>query len=177
VVLGVFALNFITPQLVKRLFSTAETSNLLAAGLGVGILIVPLVASISEDAMRAVPDSLRQAAYGLGSKPWHVSLRVVVPAALSGIVAAIILAISRAIGETMVVALAAGNAGILSVSPLEGGITLTGAIAALAIGSDQVAGDDAAFQSLFFVGLLLFVMTFVLNVISERVVRRYRQRY
>lgn len=177
VVLGVFALNFITPQLVKRLFSTAETSNLLAAGLGVGILIVPLVASISEDAMRAVPDSLRQAAYGLGAKPWHVSLRVVVPAALSGIAAAIILAISRAIGETMVVALAAGNAGILTANPLEGGITLTGAIAALAIGSDQVAGDNAAFQSLFFVGLLLFVMTFVLNIISERVVRRYRQRY
>ncbi len=177
VVLGVFALNFITPQLVKRLFATAETSNLLAAGIGVGILIVPLVASISEDAMRAVPDSLRQAAYGLGAKPWHVSIRVVVPAALSGIVAAMILAVSRAIGETMVVTLAAGNAGILTVNPLEGGITLTGAIAALAIGSDQVAGDDAAFLSLFFVGLVLFAGTFVLNVISERVVRRYRQRY
>lgn len=177
VVVGVFALNFITPQLVKRLFSTAETSNLLAAGLGVGILIVPLIASISEDAMRAVPDSLRQAAYGLGAKPWHVSLRVVVPAALSGIVAAIILAISRAIGETMVVALAAGNSGILTLDPLKGGITMTGAIAALAIGSDQVAGDNAAFQSLFFVGLALFVMTLGLNVISERVVRRYRQKY
>ncbi len=177
VVLGVFALNFITPQLVKRLFASAETSNLMAAGIGVGILIVPLVASISEDAMRAVPDSLRQAAYGLGAKPWHVSLRVVVPAALSGIMAAIILAVSRAIGETMVVALAAGNAGILTVNPLEGGITLTGAIAALAIGSDQVAGDDAAFLSLFFVGLVLFVVTFILNVVSEQVVRRYRQRY
>lgn len=177
VVLGVFALNFITPQLVKRLFATAQTSNLLAAGIGVGILIVPLVASVSEDAMRSVPDSLRQAAYGLGAKPWHVSIRVVVPAALSGIVAAILLAGSRAIGETMVVALAAGNAGILTVNPLEGGITMTGAIAALAIGSDQVAGDNAAFQSLFFVGLVLFGLTFCLNVISERFVRRYRQRY
>ena len=177
VVLGVFALTFITPRLVKPLFSTAETSNLLAAGIGVGILIIPLVASVSESAMRAVPNALRQAGYGLGAKRWHVSLRVVLPASLSGIVASIILAASRAIGETMVVALAAGNAGILTTIPLKGGITLTGSIAALAIGSDQVAGDNAAFQSLFFVGLLLFILTFVLNVISERVVRRYREVY
>jgi phosphate transport system permease protein len=177
VVLGFFALTFITPNVVKSLFGSASQSNFLAAGIAVGILIVPLVASISEDAMRAVPAALREASYGLGAKRWHTSLRVVVPAALSGIVAAMILAVSRAIGETMIVALAAGTNGILTLSPLDGGLTMTGAMAQLAIGSDQVAGAVAAFQSLFFVGLVLFAMTFLLNVVSERVVRRFRNKY
>jgi phosphate transport system permease protein len=177
VVLGFFALTFITPNLVKNLFGEASNSNFLAAGIAVGVLIIPLVASVSEDAMRAVPTALREASYGLGAKRWHTSLRVVVPAALSGIAAAMILAVSRAIGETMIVALAAGTNGIMNFSPLNGGLTMTGAMAQLAIGSDQVAGAVAAFQSLFFVGLVLFFMTLALNVMSERIVRRFRQRY
>ena len=177
VVLGFFALTFITPNIVKGLFDSASQSNFLAAGIAVGVLIVPLVASVSEDAMRAVPSALREASYGLGAKRWHTSLKVVLPAALSGIVAAMILAVSRAIGETMIVVMAAGLNGILTLSPLDGGLTMTGAMAQLAIGSDQVAGAVAAFQSLFFVGLVLFFMTFALNVLSERIVRRFRNRY
>ena len=144
-----------------------------------GILIIPLVASVSEDALSAVPLSLREASYGLGAKKWHTTVRVVLPAAISGVAASLILAVSRAIGETMVVAIAAGAAGgsLLTLNITEGGQTMTGAMASLAIGSDQVAGDNAAFQSLFFVGLLLFAFTLLLNIISERVVRRYRQRY
>lgn len=179
VVIGFFALTFITPELMARIWSSTEVFNLGAAGIGVGILIIPLVASVSEDALSAVPDSLRAASFGLGAKKWHTTVRVVLPAAISGVVASLILAISRAIGETMVVAIAAGAAGgsLLTLNVTEGGQTMTGAMASLAIGSDQVAGDNAAFQSLFFVGLLLFVLTLVLNIISERVVRRYRQRY
>jgi phosphate transport system permease protein len=177
VVLGFFALQFITPNIVRGLFPGAQSANFLAAGIAVGILTVPLVASVSEDAMRAVPTALREASYGLGAKRWHTALRVVFPAAISGIIAAIILGISRAVGETMVVALAAGLNGIFTLNPLEGGLTMTGAIANLAVGSDQVAGDVAAFQSLFFVGLVLFALTLGLNVVSGRLVRRYRQRY
>ena len=179
VVLGYFALRFITPDILRNLWDATQQSNLMAAGIGVGILIIPLVSSVSEDAMQAVPRALRDASYGLGAKKWHTSLRVVFPAALSGIVAALILGLSRAIGETMVVAIAAGATGgsLLQLNPLNGGQTMTGAMASLAIGSDQVAGGVAAFQSLFFVGLLLFLMTLVLNMGSERLVRRFRQRY
>jgi phosphate transport system permease protein len=177
VVLGFFALQFITPNVVRGLIPGAQSANFLAAGIAVGILTIPLVASVSEDAMRAVPSSLREASYGLGAKQWHTALRVVFPAAISGIIAAVILGISRAIGETMVVALAAGLNGIMTFNPTEGGLTMTGAIANLAVGSDQVAGDAAAFQSLFFVGMVLFLLTLGLNIISGRLVRRYRQRY
>ena len=177
VVLGFFALQFLTPTVVRGLFPGAESANFLAAGIAVGILTVPLIASVSEDAMRAVPLSLREASYGLGAKRWHTALRVVFPAAISGIIAAVILGMSRAVGETMVVALAAGLNGIMNLDPTGGGLTMTGAMANLAVGSDEVAGDNAAFQSLFFVGLVLFALTLSLNVISERLVRRYRQRY
>ncbi len=179
VVLGFFALTFVTPQFMQRLWTETEVFNLGAAGIGVGILIIPLVASVSEDALRAVPLSLREASYGLGARKWHTTLRVVLPAAISGIMASFILAVSRAIGETMVVAIAAGAAGgsLLTLDITEGGQTMTGAMASLAIGWDQVAGDNAAFQSLFFVGLLLFLITLTLNIVSDRIVRRYRQRY
>lgn len=177
VVLGFFALQFISPQIVRGVFPSAESANFLAAGIAVGILTVPLVASVSEDSMRAVPYALREASYGLGAKQWHTALRVVFPAALSGIIAAVILGISRAIGETMIVALAAGLNGIMTFNPIQGGLVMTGAMANLAVGSDQVAGDNAAFQSLFFVGLVLFVITLTLNIISGRAVRRFRQRY
>ena len=179
VVLGFFALTWISPNVVQAIFTNAKGFNLLAAGIGVGILTIPLVASISEDALRAVPNALREASYGLGSRKLRTSMRVVVPAAISGIVAAMILAISRAVGETMVVALAAGaTAGSLfTVNPLGPGQTLTGAMASLAAGSDQVTGDTAAFQSLFFLGLLLFLMTLGLNVLGDTFVRRTRQKY
>jgi phosphate transport system permease protein len=179
VVLGFFALTWISPNVVQAIFTDAKGFNLLAAGIGVGILTIPLVASISEDAMRAVPLALREASYGLGARRLRTSLRVVVPAAISGIVAAMILAISRAIGETMVVALAAGaTAGSLfTLNPLGPGQTLTGAMASLAAGSDQVTGNSAAFQSLFFVGLLLFAMTLGLNILGDTFVRKTRQSY
>ena len=179
VVLGFFALTFINPVLVRTLFSEAKASTLMAAGIGVGVLTVPLVASVSEDAMRAVPQALREASYGLGARRITTCLRVVVPAAVSGIVAALILAASRAVGETMVVALAAGaTAGSLfTVDPLGPGQTLTGAMASLAAGSDQVTGNSSAFLSLFFLGFLLFVITLALNLIGDVFVRRTRQRY
>jgi phosphate transport system permease protein len=179
VVLGFFTLTFINPQLVQRLFTGAPVFNMLAAGIGVGILIIPLIASISEDALRAVPRSLREASYGLGARKLTTSLRVVVPAAVSGIVAALIIGVSRAIGETMIVALAAGGTGgsLRTVDPLSPGQTITGAIASLATGSDQVQGGQAAYLSLFFLGLLLFGMTLGLNVVGDAFVRRTRQRY
>jgi len=179
VVLGFFALTWISPNVVQAIFPSAKTFSLLAAGIGVGILTIPLVASVSEDAMRAVPNALREASYGLGARKLRTSVGVVVPAAISGIVAAITLAISRAVGETMVVALAAGaTAGSLfTVNPLGPGQTLTGAVASLAAGSDQVTGNSAAFQSLFFLGLLLFLMTLGLNILGDAFVRRTRQKY
>ncbi len=179
VVMGFFALTFISPGLIQRLFPGAGIFNMAAAGIGVGILVTPLVASIAEDAMHAVPNSLREASYGLAARKRSTSLRVVVPAAVSGIVAALILGLSRAIGETMVVAIAAGATGgsLFALNPLGPGQTMTGAMAALATGSDQVTGGTAAFNSLFFVGLLLFVMTLGLNVLSERFVRKVRRRY
>jgi phosphate transport system permease protein len=179
VVLGFFALTFINPNVVQAIFPGAAGFNLLVAGVGVGILIIPLVASISEDALRAVPMSLREAAYGLGARRAAATIRVVFPAAVSGIVAALIIALSRAIGETMVVAIAAGGTGgsLRTGDPLGPGQTITAAIAALATGSDQVRGNDGAFESLFFLGLMLFVVTFLLNVIGEQFVRRTRQAY
>jgi phosphate transport system permease protein len=179
VVLGYFALSFINPDFVQRFFSSAGVFNLTAAGLAVGILILPLVATVSEDAMRSVPLALREASYGLGARRMTTSLRVVFPAAISGIVAAAILAISRAIGETMVVAIAAGatGGGLRNWNPLDPGQTMTAAMSALATGSDQVAGGSLAFQSLYFVGLLLFVITLLLNVVGQALVNRVREKY
>jgi phosphate transport system permease protein len=179
VVLGFFALTWISPEIVQRLNPAAGIFNLMAAGLAVGILVMPMVASISEDAMRAVPHSLREASYGLGARKMTTTLRVVFPGAVSGIVASLIVGLSRAVGETMVVAMVAGGTGgaLFTTDPYANGQTMTGAMASLAIGGDQVKGDTAAFQSLFFIGLLLFLMTLVLNVISERFVRRVRERY
>ena len=129
--------------------------------------------------MHAVPVSFREASYGSGGRKVTTTVRVVVPAAVSGIVAALILGVSRAIGETMVVAIAAGASGgsLRSTDPFNPGTTMTAAMAALATGSDQVTGDSAAFQSLFFVGLLLFLITLVLNLIGDVFVRRVRQTY
>jgi phosphate transport system permease protein len=179
VVMGFFALNVISPDLVRKLFGGATIFNLAAAGIGVGVLVTPLIASVAEDAMFAVPASLREASYGLGARRRITSLRVVFPAAISGIVAAVILGISRAIGETMVVAIAAGATGgsLFTLNPLHFGQTMTTAMSSLAIGSDTVGGDPAAVPSLFFVGLLLFLLTFALNLAADRFVRRVRERY
>jgi phosphate transport system permease protein len=178
VVLGFFALTWISPNVVQPL-TGAPLSNMASAGLAVGILITPLIASVSEDAMHAVPQYLREAAYGLGARKRTTSLRVVVPAAVSGIVAALLLGISRATGETMIVAIAAGGTGgsLFELNPLEPGQTMTAAMTALAIGSDSVRGEALTFESLFFVGLLLFVVTLGLNLISDAFVRGVRRQY
>jgi phosphate transport system permease protein len=182
VVIGFFALTVINPVVVQGLLGATNSFTMMAAGLGVGILTIPLVASVAEDAMYAVPGGLREAAYGIGARRRTVTVRVVFPAAISGVVAALILGISRALGETMVVAIAAGATGNASrtLNPLEPNQTLTAAIASLAIGSDQVktAGSGLnAFEVLYLLGLLLFLFTLVLNVISERFVRRVRRHY
>src|SRR5918996_747566 len=180
VVLGYFALQVISPTVVDTVCpGSTELSNLAAAGIGVGVLITPLIASVAEDAMFAVPRSLREASYGLGARRRTTSLRVVFPAAVSGIVAALILGLSRGIGETMVVSIAAGATGgsLFTLNPCVQGQTMTAAMTALATGSDQVRGATLAFPSLFFVGLLLFVFTLVLNLVADRFVRRVRIRY
>lgn len=181
VVLGFFALTVIQPTIVQGLFDASSSFSILAAGIGVGILTIPLVASVAEDAMYAVPRALREAAYGIGARRRTVTTQVVFPAAVSGIVASMILGFSRAVGETMVVAIAAGAVSGASrhVDPLEPGQTMTGAISSLAIGSDQVksAGDFNPFLALYFVAVLLFVITFALNIASERFVRRVRKDY
>jgi phosphate transport system permease protein len=179
VVIAFFAISFINPNLVQRFFATADFFNLTAAGLAVGVLSIPIIASVSEDALRAVPMALREASYGLGARRSSTAFRVVFPGAISGIIAALILGISRAIGETMVVAIAAGAVGgaLFHLNPLEPGQTMTAAMAALGFGSDQVAGDDLAFNSLYFVGLLLFVMTLLLNFLGDRLVARVREEY
>lgn len=177
VVVGFFALTFIGPDLIQRVFSDAPQQTLLSAGLGVGVMIIPIIASVSEDAMAAVPHSLREASYGMGAKKITTVVRVVLPAAVSGLVAALIIAISRGIGETMVVFIAAGKSGgaLFEWSPLEPGLTMTAGMASVAAGTDNVAGQGLAFQSLFFVGLLLFLLTLGLNVVADRFVRRVRQ--
>lgn len=179
VVIGVFALTFVSPDLVQRFIPGATQFNMLAAGIGVGILTIPLIASVSEDAMRSVPDTLREASYGMGARKITTVTRVVVPAAISGLVAAFIIAISRAIGETMVVLIAAGGTGgsLFSLDVTGPGTTMTAAIASQAAGTDQVRGEALTFQSLFFVALLLFAITLVLNMVANRIVRRVREQY
>jgi phosphate transport system permease protein len=182
VVIGFFALAVINPVVVQGVFGATQTFTMMAAGIGVGILTIPLIASVAEDAMYAVPGALREAAYGIGARRRTVAVRVVFPAAISGIVAALILGISRALGETMVVAIAAGATGNAhrTLDPLEPNQTLTAAIASLAIGSDQVRTAGAglnAFEVLYLLGFILFVFTLALNLVSERFVRRVRRDY
>jgi phosphate transport system permease protein len=181
VVLGFFALAWIAPNVVGRLFGeeNGRGGSMLAAGIGVGILTIPLVASVSEDAMRAVPQALREASAGLGARRMATTVRVVLPAAVSGLVAAFILAVSRAIGETMVVFIAAGAAtvGNYSTNPLDSGLTMTAGMASLATGTESVRGASLAYPSLFMVGIVLFFLTLALNIVGNRFVRRVRQAY
>jgi phosphate transport system permease protein len=176
VVYGYFALTFMTP-LLRSIFGieTVEIYNTGSAGIVIGILIIPTVASMSEDALHAVPDALRQAAYGLGATKLETALRVVVPAALSGITAAFIVAISRAIGETMIVAIAAGAGPAFTLNPFKAAETMTGHI--VRISGGDISYDSIDYNSIFAIGLLLFFMTLSLNIISQRVVRRFREVY
>lgn len=180
VVLGYFAIAFINPQIITQLVGGANKAfNIASAGVAVGFLTIPIIASVAEDALRAVPAALREASFGLGARKVPTTFRVVLPASISGVVAALILGISRAIGETMVVAIAAGavGGGLFSTDPFQPGQTMTAAMAALGFGSDQVAGSGLAFKSLYFIGFLLFILTLVLNLLGDRLVRRVREEY
>jgi phosphate transport system permease protein len=176
IVYGYFALMFMTP-LLRAIFGrdVVEIYNTGSAGLVMGILILPLIASMTEDALRAVPRSLREAAYGLGATRLEVALRVVVPAALSGIAAALILGISRAVGETMIVAVAAGAGAKFTLNPFKGAETITGHIVRIAGG--DLSYDSVDYNSIFALGLLLFLVTLGLNILSRHIVRRFREVY
>lgn len=180
VVLGYFAISFINPNLIVQFFGGANKAfNIAAAGVAVGILTIPIITSVAEDALRAVPNALREASFGLGARRVATTFRVVLPAGISGVVASLILGFSRAIGETMVVAIAAGavGGGLFSLDPFQPGQTMTAAMAALGFGSDQVAGVGIAFKSLYFIGFVLFVITFLLNLLGDRFVRKVREEY
>lgn len=176
VVYGYFALTFMTPLLRSILGrDVVEIYNTASAGIVIGILIIPLVSSMSEDALSAVPGSLRQAAYALGATKLETAIRVVVPAALSGVTAACIVAVSRAVGETMIVAIAAGAGPKLTANPFEGAETMTGHI--VRISGGDLSYDTIDYNSLFAIGLLLFIITLVLNILSQQIVRRFREVY
>ncbi|HWQ84632.1 MAG TPA: phosphate ABC transporter permease subunit PstC, partial [Anaerolineales bacterium] len=176
VVYGYFALTFMTPVL-RGIFGrdVVGVYNTASAGIVMGILILPLITSMSEDALSAVPRALREAAYGLGATKLETAVKVVVPAALSGIAAAVILGISRGIGETMIVALAAGAGPNFTFNPFEGAETLTGHI--VRISGGDLSYNSIDYNSIFALGLLLFVMTLSLNIISGIIVRRFRETY
>ncbi len=176
IVYGYFALTFVTPLLRNLLGKDiVQVYNMASAGLVMGILILPLVASLSEDALYAVPRSLREAAFGLGATRLETTLQVVVPAAMSGLVAAALLAISRAVGETMIVALAAGAGPAFTFNPFQAAETITGHM--VRISGGDISYDSMDYNSLFALGLLLFALTLMLNIISRRVVRRFREVY
>ena len=177
IVFGYFALTFVTPVILQAIFGQEDVGsfNALSGGLVMGFMVLPTVASVSEDALSAVPGALREGAYGLGASKLKVSTRIVVPAALSGIVAAFVLGISRAIGETMIVLLASGAQPNLTFNPLEAVETMTAFIGQQATGDIPV--DSVRYKTIFAVGALLFLMTFVMNAISIRFVRRYREVY
>jgi phosphate transport system permease protein len=176
IVFGYFALTFFTPEILRGLFGDGVgIFNGLAAGIIIGFLIVPTVASISEDSMSAVPQSLREGSFGLGASKLQTTLRVVFPAALSGIVASVVLAFSRAVGETMVVVIAAGLQPQWGINLFESMETMTAFIAATAKG--DIATGSIAYKTIFAVGTTLFVITLILNMLSIRFVRKYRQIY
>jgi phosphate transport system permease protein len=174
VVYGYFALLFVTP-LLKLIDSGIGGGNAISPGLVMGIMILPLVASLSEDALTAVPRSLRDGAYALGATRYEVSTRVVVPAAISGITASFILAISRAVGETMIVAIAAGNRPVLTFDPRDQIQTMTAYIAQVSMG--DIATGTIEYRTIFAVASTLFIITFVLNLISHFIVRHFRKMY
>ncbi|MGM0446534.1 MAG: phosphate ABC transporter permease subunit PstC, partial [Bacillota bacterium] len=175
VVYGYFALTFITPNIIKPLFPQAGTFNALSASIAVGIMILPMVVSLSEDALSAVPSQIKGGAYGLGSTRFEVATRVMLPASLSSILSLFILAISRAIGETMIVAIAAGMRPQLTSSFLKPIQTMTSYIVQVSLGDTPVGSLD--YYTIFAVGLLLFLMTLSLNLVSHIILRKYREVY
>lgn len=175
VVLGFFALTFLSHDIIQVIFPGTKLFNAAAASIAVGLMIIPMVSSLSEDAMAAVPRSLREAAYALGSTRFEVATRVVVPAALSGIVASFILAISRAIGETMIVTLAAGATPQLTWDPLESIQTMTAYIVQVSLGDTPQGSLE--FKTLFAVAMTLFVLTLTMNVLSQFLLQRFREVY
>jgi phosphate transport system permease protein len=176
VVYGYFALTFVAPVLLSTILNiNVGTYSVLAAGLVLGVMIIPTVASLSEDAMSAVPQSLRHGSLALGANKMRTTLRVVFPAAVSGIAASIVLALSRAVGETMIVALAAGTRAQIVTNPTSNGQTMTGFIAQTATG--ESTPGTLTYNTLFAVGLLLFAITLVINIVSIRLVRRFREAY
>ena len=175
VVYGYFALTFVSGTILQTINPALPPLNALSAGLVVGVMIIPMVASVSEDALRAVPRSLAEGAYALGASKMEVVLRVVVPAALSGIMASFILGLSRAIGETMIVAIAAGATPNLTANPLESIQTMTGFIVQVAKG--DIDHGTLSYQSLFAVGLLLGTITLVMNFGASLIIKKYRERY
>ena len=174
VVFGYFALTFMTP-LLRDIGIDVEIFNALSAGLVMGVMLIPTVASLSEDAMGSVPRSLRYGAYALGSTRVQVATRIVVPAAMSGIIASFVLGISRAIGETMIVLIAAGGQPNLTWNPMEAVQTMTAFIAAT--GAGDVPTGSLEYKTIFAVGATLFLMTLAMNVVSIRLVRKYREVY
>ena len=176
IVYGFFALTFMTP-LLRELFGrdVVQIYNTASAGLVMGILILPLITSMTEDALSAVPRSLREAAYGMGATKLETAVQIVVPAALSGIAAAIIVSISRAIGETMIVAVAAGAGPNFTLNPFKGAETITGHI--VRISGGDLSYDSIDYNSIFALGLFLFFVTLTLNIISQQIVRRFREVY
>ena len=175
VVYGYFALTVITPHVLRPLIPQTEVFNAASAALVVGVMIIPTIASICDDALRAVPHTLREAAYALSATRLEVSTRVVVPAAMSGVVAAVLLALARAIGETMAVTLAAGMTPKLTLNPLESIQTLTAYIVQVSLG-DTPAGT-IEYQTIFACGMTLFLITLSINIVANRVLRRYREVY
>ena len=174
VVYGYFALTYVTP-LLKNIFPRMIVFNALSAGIVMGVMIVPMVSSLSEDAMLAVPRYLREGAYALGAQRHEVALQIVVPSAFSGIIASIILAISRAIGETMIVSIAAGSTPRLTLNPLESIQTMTGYITQISLG--EAPYGSLEYQTIFSVGLTLFILVFIVNMIGNYVTQRYWRRY
>ncbi|MGQ9709728.1 MAG: phosphate ABC transporter permease subunit PstC [Anaerolineae bacterium] len=174
VVYGYFALTFITP-ILRSIFPQTQVFNAASAAIAMGFMILPMVASLSEDALYAVPNSLREAAHALGATRWEVATQVVVPAAFSGIVATSILAVSRAIGETMIVAIAAGQQPRLTLNPLESIETMTAYIVQVSLG--DTPHGTIAYQTIFAVGMMLFLMTLGMNMVSHYLIRRFREVY
>lgn len=175
VVYGYFALRFLTPYVLQTLIPSTEVYNAASAAIVVGVMIVPTIASLCDDAFRAVPRTLREAAYALSATRLEVSTRVVLPSAISGVVAATLLGLGRAIGETMAVSLAAGMTPKLTINPFESIQTMTSYIVQVSLG-DTPAGT-VEYQTIFAVGLTLFAMTLLVNIIAQMFVRRYREAY
>lgn len=175
VVYGYFALTYVTPHILQRILPMTETFNAASAAIVVGVMIIPTIASLSDDAFRAVPRSLREGAYALSATRFEVSTRIILPAGMSGVVAAVLLGLARAIGETMAVALAAGLTPKLTLNPLVSIQTMTGYIVQVSTG--DVPAGTAEYQTIFAVALLLFAITLTVNLIAQRVLKRFREVY